>query len=197
MYLLDVHTYKLKYFPGEVPPYTILSHTWGDDEITFQDIGTVGVEQRTGYAKVDKACELASADGLDYIWIDTCCIDKTSSAELSEAINSMYRWYHEATVCYAYLSDVHAEESSISAAKDQIRQSRYFTRGWTLQEVIAPSIVIFYNAHLARNRNQVNIVRRPVRCHGDPRQIPSGARAAKCQCRTENVLGFPQKHHTG
>jgi hypothetical protein len=147
MYLLDVHSRKLKYFAGEVPLYAILSHTWGDDEITFQDIGTARVEERTGYAKVDKTCELATEHGLDYVWIDTCCIDKSSSAELSEAINSMYRWYQNATVCYAYLSDVHAEGSSPAEMGKQIRKSRYFTRGWTLQEIIAPSIVAFSNVN--------------------------------------------------
>lgn len=146
MYLLNVETRKLEYFAGTVPFYAILSHTWGDDEIAFQDIGAAGVEQRTGYAKVDKTCELAAEHGLDYAWIDTCCIDKSSSAELSEAINSMYRWYKESTVCYAYLSDVYADRSNPYAVSAELPNSRYFTRGWTLQEVIAPSVVIFYNA---------------------------------------------------
>src|ERR1700733_11317378 len=81
---------------------------------------------------------MAAADGFHYIWIDTCCIDKASSAELSEAINSTYRWYHESGVCYAYLADVPP-----NAVDDEFAKSRWFTRGWTLQELIAPSTVIF------------------------------------------------------
>ncbi|KAH7237302.1 heterokaryon incompatibility protein-domain-containing protein [Fusarium solani] len=116
--------------------FAILSHTWEKDEITFQDIERPGADEKEGYNKLRNACSVAAADGFDYIWIDTCCIDKTSSAELSEAINSMYRWYQEAEVCYAYLADVPFCEFS---------QSRWFTRGWTLQELIAPSTVIFFD----------------------------------------------------
>lgn len=116
--------------------FAILSHTWEKDEITFQDIERPGANEKEGYNKLRNACSVAAADGFDYIWIDTCCIDKTSSAELSEAINSMYRWYQEAEVCYAYLADVPFCEFS---------QSRWFTRGWTLQELIAPSTVIFFD----------------------------------------------------
>jgi hypothetical protein len=83
---------KLQEFGGrEVPNYAILSHMWGKEEVTFQDITTNKARRLLGYAKVSKACLKAAADGFDYIWIDTCCIDKTSSAELSEALNSMYR----------------------------------------------------------------------------------------------------------
>ena len=83
---------------------------------------------------------MAAADGFHYIWIDTCCIDKASSAELSEAINSTYRWYHESGVCYAYLADVPP-----NAVDNEFAKSRWFTRGWTLQELIAPLTVIFLN----------------------------------------------------
>ncbi|KAI1623231.1 heterokaryon incompatibility protein-domain-containing protein, partial [Exophiala viscosa] len=147
MHLLDVRTRKLKYFAGEVPSYAILSHTWGDDEISFQDIKNAGVEQRAGYLKIKKTCELAAGLQLNYIWVDTCCIDKSSSTELSEAINSMYQWYQDATVCYAYLSDVDINVSSRRESDDQVSNSRYFTRGWTLQEILAPWTVIFLDMH--------------------------------------------------
>jgi hypothetical protein len=78
-------------------------------------------------------------------WLDSCCIDKTSSAELSEAINSMYRWYQNAQVCYAYLEDVPAEDSSLWSEDSAFRKSKWFTRGWTLQELLAPEIVVFYD----------------------------------------------------
>ncbi|KDR71709.1 hypothetical protein GALMADRAFT_74688, partial [Galerina marginata CBS 339.88] len=144
MRLLDVHQLKFKYFFDETkrPPYAILSHTWGDGEVTLQDFETPAAASTAGYAKIKKCCERAIQDGFKYVWIDTCCIDKTSSSELSEAINSMYQWYKSAIVCYAYLSDVQAggdQESPFS-------KSRWFTRGWTLQELIAPNTLIFYDS---------------------------------------------------
>ncbi|KAL4889838.1 ankyrin repeat-containing domain protein [Aspergillus ambiguus] len=118
-----------------IPPYAILSHTWDEEELSFQDMGVIGVETKRGYEKIKQCCSLAQSYGFEYVWIDTCCIDKTSSAELSEAINSMYRWYQEADVCFAHLADV--------PSKKKFSESRWFTRGWTLQELIAPSKVLF------------------------------------------------------
>ncbi|KAH8758214.1 heterokaryon incompatibility protein-domain-containing protein [Hyaloscypha finlandica] len=131
-----------------VPNFAILSHTWGEEEVTLQDIKTKEATKLLGYEKVTKACSVAAADGFDYIWIDTCCIDKTSSAELSEALNSMYRWYQEAEECYAYLVDVpHNSVNRVTGATGpEFRESRWFTRGWTLQELIAPSSVIFLDS---------------------------------------------------
>jgi hypothetical protein len=130
--------FELEEFGGrEVPNYAILSHTWGIEEVTLQDIKKDEATKLKGYEKVSKACSIAVADGFDYVWIDTCCIDKTSSAELSEALNSMYRWYQKADVCYAYLADV--------PSKNKFSTSRWFTRGWTLQELIAPLTLIFFD----------------------------------------------------
>ncbi|KAL4730540.1 hypothetical protein ACLX1H_002576 [Fusarium chlamydosporum] len=95
------------------------------------------------YSKLRESCELARSLKLDYLWIDTCCIDKSSSAELSEAINSMFRWYAESTLCIAFLQDVPSSQSEEEITK-KLRESRWFTRGWTLQELIAPGKVIFY-----------------------------------------------------
>src|SRR5438034_1159473 len=146
MRLLNTATFKLQEFgSNKIPRYAILSHTWKGKEVTFQDIQGAHAAKKVGYAKVENACCVAAADGFEYIWIDTCCIDQTSSAELSEAINSMYHWYQEAVVCYAYLADVPSE--TINGLTDHISasfpKSRWFTRGWTLQELIAPSTVIF------------------------------------------------------
>ena len=92
---------------------------------------------------------MALNDGWDWIWIDTCCIDKRSSAELSEAINSMYLWYREAQVCYAYLSDVcinvDTGEPFYQHVYKTFHESRWFRRGWTLQELLAPQSVVFYD----------------------------------------------------
>ncbi|KAL7924628.1 Sucrase/ferredoxin-like domain-containing protein [Trichoderma austrokoningii] len=146
MRLLSTETYQItEFFDYSIPEYAILSHTWGPEELTYQDLTTrsIDVARQTkpqGFAKVEGACALARSEGHAYIWIDTCCIDKTSSAELSEAINSMYSWYRGAAVCYAYLIDV--EEHCFS---DEFRGSRWFTRGWTLQELIAPRDVVFYS----------------------------------------------------
>jgi hypothetical protein len=86
--------------------YAILSHTWGKEETSLQDLETGNLESRQGFSRLKTTCCRAAEDGFDCVWIDTCCIDKRSSAELSEAINSMYRWYQNAVVCYAYLEDV-------------------------------------------------------------------------------------------
>lgn len=146
MRLINAHTLELEEFFGrDAPAYSILSHVWGADEISYQDWQTNYAAARhkngNGFRKIRLACEQSLADGLDYLWVDTNCIDKRSSAELSEAINSMYLWYAEATVCYAYLADVHDE-------KDQraFEESKWFRRGWTLQELLAPEDVRFFTA---------------------------------------------------
>ncbi len=131
----DVKSYK----------YAILSHTWGEEEATFQDMQGKLPKHKNGFSKLQNSCIEANKDGYEYIWIDTCCIDKSSSAELSEAINSMYRWYEEATICYAYLSDVPAVEvEDPKQVNSSFTKSRWFTRGLTLQELITPRELIFY-----------------------------------------------------
>ncbi|KAH7222759.1 hypothetical protein BKA60DRAFT_452774 [Fusarium oxysporum] len=143
MRLLNVSTLQLKEFIGQVPPYAILSHTWTEEEVLYSDIGTLTSSSKQGYPKLVGCCRKAAQDGFEWAWIDTCCIDKSSSAELSEAINSMYKWYQKATVCYAYLQDVTTETSTITDVFHitEFGRSRWFTRGWTLQELIAPQIV--------------------------------------------------------
>ncbi|RDH36245.1 CMGC protein kinase [Aspergillus welwitschiae] len=108
MRLINVNTLKLEEFYGDVPRYAILSHTWGADheELSFRDITENTIKRESLPFKIAKCCEQAEKDGLQYAWVDTCCIDKTNSVELGAAINSMFRWYHKAAVCYAYLVDV-------------------------------------------------------------------------------------------
>ena len=138
MRLLNTGNFEVKLFgEDQVPPYAILSHTWNEEEVTLQDMEGTDAANKKGYEKIKGCCSIASANGFEYVWIDTCCIDKASSAELSEAINSMYYWYQEAKVCYTYLADV--------PSKSKFSDSRWFTRGWTLQELIAPSSVIFFD----------------------------------------------------
>jgi hypothetical protein len=143
MRLLHSKTLVLEEFSSSATkPYAILSHTWGEGEVSFQEMQRGEGSEKPGYSKIRGCCEVAYADGFRHVWIDTCCIDKTSSSELSEAINSIYKWYQEAEVCYVYLADVSLPISSTSFAA-----SRWFTRGWTLQELIAPACVIFFDAN--------------------------------------------------
>lgn len=146
MRLINVSTRKLEEFlDGQIPPYAILSHTWGNDheEVSFLDIQAGRIDGKGG-VKVNGCCAKAEEDGLGYVWIDTCCIDKANSTELGEAINSMFRWYTNADVCYAYLSDVPTDENP-SDSGSAFRKSRWFCRGWTLQELIAPKKMRFYS----------------------------------------------------
>jgi len=135
---------------SDTPKYAILSHTWGADEVTFKDLADETAQKKAGYDKIRFCAKQAAYDGLRYFWVDTCCIDKSSSAELQEAINSMFRWYCDAVKCYVYLSDVswspiYAAVEITKAWELTFRESRWFTRGWTLQELIAPSSVEFYS----------------------------------------------------
>lgn len=141
----------------EIPPYAILSHTWKEgEEITFNDLTGGTGKDKAGYDKIRFCGEQAIRDGLQYFWVDTCCIDKSNSVELQEAINSMFRWYQNAAKCYVYLSDVSIKEreasdqSAESAWESAFRASRWFTRGWTLQELLAPGSVEFFSRECRR-----------------------------------------------
>ncbi|RSL41511.1 hypothetical protein CEP53_012712 [Fusarium sp. AF-6] len=143
MRLIKTETLDVESFTGpEFPRYAILSHTWTDDEPTLADAqaGLLTAGSSAGCRKVRDFCTLARQDGILYAWADTCCIDKTSSSELTESINSMFRWYTSADTCYVYLADLESDASSEAMAS-----CRWFTRGWTLQELIAPSKLQFYD----------------------------------------------------
>ena len=129
------------------PKYAILSHTWEAEEVTFEDLQDGTGIKKAGYKKIQFCGEQARRDGLQYFWVDTCCINKSSSAELSEAINSMFRWYRESTKCYVYLSDVlrTAVSTDDLAWELAFLKNKWFTRGWTLQELIAPTSVEFFS----------------------------------------------------
>ncbi|KAF3037898.1 hypothetical protein E8E11_005121 [Didymella keratinophila] len=184
MWLINVDTRELECFNDErkLPPYAILSHTWTGSEVTMQQYREAIANRehqhsqfRTiegkGYFKIQRTCAQAHVDGLAYVWIDTCCIDKTSSAELSEAINSMFRWYERSVICYVYLEDIKFQEGPICRRslfrnlvweestgfgaltedpdghieEEQLSKAKWFTRGWTLQELIAPFNMTFYD----------------------------------------------------
>ncbi|PMD32964.1 HET-domain-containing protein [Hyaloscypha variabilis F] len=146
MRLLHSKTLELAEFTERgLPPYVILSHTWENEEVSFQEMRSHNSTGKKGYTKIRKCCAIAAAAGFEYVWVDTCCIDKTSSAELTEAINSMYLWYQKADVCYVYMADYHGL-TSLGRPLPSFRNSRWFKRGWTLQELIAPESVIFCNS---------------------------------------------------
>jgi hypothetical protein len=142
MRLLNTQTIEICEFSGTIPQYAILSHTWAKEEITLQALLEKAKPEFQGWKKIRQCCKRAAEDGWQYIWIDTCCIDKTSSAELGEAINSMFQWYANAAVCYVFLEDVTSRLGSATMRR-QFITSRWFTRGWTLQELLAPSFLIF------------------------------------------------------
>ncbi|KAI1389416.1 heterokaryon incompatibility protein-domain-containing protein [Hypoxylon trugodes] len=143
MRLLNTKTLVIEEFYGDVPPYAILSHTWGDGEASYVDFVEGRASSLEGYQKILGCCDQAMRDGLEYVWIDTCCIEKQSSAELSAAINSMFNWYRCSVVCYAYLEDV---QSTHMEYYSSFKASRWFTRGWTLQELLAPFTVVFFSS---------------------------------------------------
>ncbi|KAI1330206.1 heterokaryon incompatibility protein-domain-containing protein [Xylariaceae sp. FL0255] len=130
----------------DIPHYAILSHTWGSEaqEIGFDDIGKDTAQKKAGYRKIQFCQKQAARDGLLYFWIDTCCIKHDSDVELTRSINSMFRWYRNAEKCYVYLADVTTKGDNTGAWEESFRRSRWFTRGWTLQELIAPRVVDFF-----------------------------------------------------
>ncbi|KXX78246.1 Vegetative incompatibility protein HET-E-1 [Madurella mycetomatis] len=177
MRLINVKTSKLEEFLDyKTPLYAILSHTWGDDgeELTFRDVEEGKINKAgIGSVKFWGSCRQAEKDGLGYVWIDTCCIDKTNLVELSEAINSMFRWYHRASLCYAYLSDVPGDDDPRKPGS-KFRTSRWFGRGWTLQELLAPKQLRFYNSewgYLGNKGTMRNVIGKIT---GIPRQILLG-----------------------
>lgn len=148
MHLLNTSTHKVKEFlPGRIPPYIILSHRWGEEEVSYKDLTEPKKDPSTlhGWTKLDSFCSLAKQDGWEWVWMDTCCIDKSSSAELSEAINSMYQWYSEAEFCIAYLADISVLKDETEGQRKLFKQSEWFERGWTLQELLASRELVFYD----------------------------------------------------
>ena len=148
----------VEHHDNDIPPYAILSHTWGADteEVTFKDLMEGSGKNKAGYEKIRFCRKQAAKDGLRHFWVDTCCIDKSSSTELFEAINSMFRWYKEAAKCYVYLSDVslsgHATDNHVSSSiwESALQRSRWFERGWTLQELLAPASIDFFSREGAK-----------------------------------------------
>ncbi|KAK7440038.1 hypothetical protein VKT23_017289 [Stygiomarasmius scandens] len=148
--LIDTHTLEFVEFieTETTPPYAILSHRWmSGEEVIHEEFAQPREEisSKLGYQKIQSACRQARQDGLRYIWIDTCCIEQTNHGDVSANITSMYAYYQNAVVCYAHLVDIREK-------KDTSRHFRteWFHRGWTLQELLAPRTVIFFNRYWER-----------------------------------------------
>ncbi|KAE8452030.1 hypothetical protein EG329_002195 [Mollisiaceae sp. DMI_Dod_QoI] len=146
MRLINTHTLVLEEcFGDQIPKYAILSHTWRNEEVSYQDWQYNQRESATkkGFRKIHTACLVAQRHSIEYLWVDTNCINKDSSSELSEAINSMFTWYERASICFVYLDDFYFEPNGSLAG---LEASRWFTRGWTLQELLCPTTVKFFDA---------------------------------------------------
>jgi len=147
MRLINTETYELENFndPQRIPEYAILSHTWSDKgEVCFNDIiGSLCEAQgKPGWPKIQHTCTLARAINIGWAWIDTCCIDKSKHSELEREINSMFDYYANAVVCFAFLEDLHPADRW----NDRAPKCRWFKRGWTLQELVAPRDLVFLDS---------------------------------------------------
>jgi hypothetical protein len=165
MRLINTKTLELEvFYDSEIPRYAILSHRWEGKELTLKELRgspdqwkgrevslqgfeSLSLKARQQVPKVATFCQKVLSYGLQWAWVDTCCIDKTSSAELSESINSMFRWYRRADICYAYLNDVVWQRHNEDECRAQFRKSEWFQRGWTLQELLAPTWIVFHDKH--------------------------------------------------
>jgi hypothetical protein len=192
-----------KDFVGDnIPEYAILSHTWGADieEVTFKDLIDSTGKDKSGYKKICFCGEQARRDGLQYFWVDTCCIDKLSSAVLSEAIISMFRWYQNAAKCYVYLSDISRPAFDINKFNQlpwelAFRKSRWFTRGWTLQELLAPASVEFFSKDWEHLGDKKSLERLIYEITGIPVKALQGSPLSKFSV-TERLLWAEKRETT-
>ena len=159
----------------DTPPYAILSHTWGneEEEVTFDDISGGRGRDKAGFDKIEFCAEQAARDGLQYFWVDSCCIDKSNKAELQDAISSMFRWYQRSAKCYVYLSDVSDQKTPL-IWEQAFRKSRWFTRGWTLQELLAPVSVEFFSKEASRLGDNLSLEQQIHEITGIPRKALRG-----------------------
>src|SRR3569833_4019459 len=195
MHLFSTKALGLKeFFDDKTPPYAILSHTWGPDaeELTFQDIKQGKIEKPgIGTVNLRGCLKQAQADGLAYLWNDTFCIDMSNLVQLSEAIRSMFRWYSRASVCYVYLGDVTADDAR--SPRSNFGASRWFTRGWTLQELLAPREVRFFNAEWKLLGTRSSLCSLIERATGFPRQILLGITPLRVASVAQRMSGAARR----
>jgi hypothetical protein len=179
----DQFTHETFKEPETTPPYAILSHSWSlrpEDEVAISDLPSLDEsKQKPGFSKLCFLASKAEADGLKHFWMDTCCIDRTNEAELSEAINAMFTWYRRAAKCYVYLSDVSTSEvvdGDTGALRNALKASRWFTRGWTLSELLAPACVEFFSAEGNRIGDKMSLLPDIVEVTGIDEAAITGAK---------------------
>jgi hypothetical protein len=174
---------------NELPPYAILSHTWGGDtdEVIFADLvgssnkAKHGYMKKPGYKKIRLCGKQAHRDELLYFWVDTCCIDKSDTAELSDSLRSMFSWYQKAAKCYVYLADVSTKKRKAASNlgdytwEPSLRSCRWFTRGWTLQELLAPSTVEFFSEDWERLGDRISLKSLIYKITSIPYEVLEGA----------------------
>jgi len=185
-----------------IPPYAILSHTWGADteEVNFEDLINETGKNKPGYKKIRFCGEQAAKDDLEWFWIDTCCINKANKAEHLLAIKSMFRWYRNAARCYVYMSDVSSplletdEEATPPPWTSDFQKSRWFTRGWTLQELLAPSIVEFFSREQRKLGDKTSLAQQVHEITGIPHSALQGVPLS--QFTVDERLLWKEHRHT-
>ena len=186
---------------NEIPPYAILSHTWQEDqEVTFDEFSNYESKSKAGYNKLRFCAQQAKRDGLEYLWVDTCCINKADAIEVQCAINSMFRWYQKAAQCYVYLTDVSTKKREAGNEtfeytwEPAFRRSRWFTRGWTLQELLAPYTVTFFSKEGNQLGDKKTLERHIHEITGVP--IRALQRAPLDEFSIEDRLSWSEGRHT-
>lgn len=190
-------TWRLEEFSGpSVPFYAVLSHRWGSDkdEVRFEDIQDgsriCSDTSKPGYDKLRFCYDQVVRSGLRYFWIDTCCIKKTDSSELARSLNSMFYWYQRAAICYVYLSDVSISDVTEAPGAFKwakaLSRSKWFTRGWTLQELLAPSSVAFFTneGHFIGNKNEDKLGKVIANVTGIPTPALRGVKLSRFSTET-------------
>lgn len=189
MRLINVYSFELEEFHDCTQvKYAILSHRWEEQEVLFKDMvhANGSVKQLTsmkGWYKIERSCKEAATRNYEYVWVDTCCIDKSSSAELQEAINSMFRWYACAEICFAFLSDV--QWSTDASTFDR---SQWFERGWTLQELLAPRHLVFFDSNWQRIDSRKTMATRISTITGIPDRFLYGSFNPNWQSKTRPCI---------
>jgi hypothetical protein len=186
----------------DIPPYAILSHRWSkdeDDEINFKETHQHTIDKsKSGYKKLEFCNAQSKADGLQYFWVDTCCIDKSNQDELSIAIYSMFWWYKKAVKCYVYLLDVYVgdrDDQSVRPANESaLPKSEWFSRGWTLQELLAPETVEFYSRDGVRLGDKSSLERQIAERTGIP--LPALQGRALSRFDPEEIFGWVEQRYT-
>ncbi|KAK3068563.1 hypothetical protein LTR53_013763, partial [Teratosphaeriaceae sp. CCFEE 6253] len=188
MRLLNTQTLELKEFLGDrVPAYVILSHRWGDDETSYKDFRKGVNKDSAGYRKVVDFCTFARSRVREWVWVDTVCIDKRSSAEVSEAVNSMFAWYQQARECFALLTDVPPFAHGRERVLQGVWTSEWWTRGWTLQECLAPMHVVFLTRSWEVIGSKVHFAREICAVTGIPQRILSGDEVTAHTCVAQKM----------